>query len=206
MPHPLSPHAVGKLYAEKALAEFRRKFALDAIIYRIGNPYGERQGGSRSFGIVPALAKAAYDQTAAVLYGDTVRDYIYVGDVARIIAETFDRPHAHLTYNLGSGQGTRLSALVRLIEIASGNPIAVQQCTRRPFDVERIVLDTKRITDEFHIMPQTPLTEGLRRTYDAYRAERDQEIISLPIRPRPVQIRNLSFSFGLERPVHKTRG
>lgn len=193
---PLSPHTVGKLYAEKTLGEFKLKYGLDFITYRISNPYGERQGGSSSFGIVPALMKAAYDGSTAVLYGDSVRDYIYVGDMARIVADTFDLAHAHEVYNLGSGEGTRLSTLARIIESVAGKKIRVQKLGKRPFDVNRIVLDTSRIVREFHLAECTPLAEGLARTYADYCALRERDIISLPVAPRPVRIRNLSFSFG----------
>lgn len=194
-PRPITPHTMGKLYAEKALAEYHRRFGLDHIIYRIGNPYGEGQTGSSSFGVVPALLKAAYEQTPATLYGDTVRDYVYVKDVAAAIVRTFDQPHAHHVYNVGSGQGTRLSTLLRLTEIATGVPITARVLPRRPFDVDRIVLDIGRLRDEFGYAPDTGLLQGLRQTYDEYVATREKEIISLPTLPRPVRIRNLTFSF-----------
>lgn len=49
---PFSPYAIGKLSVENYLRYFKKKYGLSSTIFRISNPYGERQPFHRKQGVV----------------------------------------------------------------------------------------------------------------------------------------------------------
>src|SRR5437868_271752 len=105
-PQPVSPYAIGKLTIENYLRYFNRKYGIETLTFRISNPYGERHSPVNRQGVIPIfLHQIAEDQAITILGdGTMVRDYLYVGDVAELIAQTFEKAKQPL-YNFGSGQG-----------------------------------------------------------------------------------------------------
>lgn len=176
-PRPVSPYAVTKLMIEEYFHYYGRQHGLDFVIYRIANPYGERQNPYGIQGAIPIFMKHMMLGESVTLYGDTVRDYIYVKDVTGFIAENFDKPGERSTYNVGSGRGVALSELVpKIARVVGAMPKVVSE-ERRPFDVGKIVLDISRVNEEFGFRPTTSLEVGLEKTY-AYVAEHTR---SLPL-------------------------
>lgn len=174
-PRPVSPYAVTKLMIEEYLHYYGRQHGLDFVIYRIANPYGERQNPNGIQGAIPIFMKHMMFGEPVTLYGDTVRDYIYVKDVTGFIAENFERQGVRSTYNVGSGRGIALSELVpKIARVVRAVP-EVSLEKKRPFDVEKIVLDISRANEEFGFRPTTSLEVGLEKTH-AYVAELTRSI------------------------------
>jgi UDP-glucose 4-epimerase len=100
------------------------------------------------------------------LYGprETVRDYIYVGDVAEAVIALLDRDDGEAVLNLGSGEGTSLTELLRLLEHQAGRPAVARAHPKRDFDVRRLVLDVTRVRRLIGFEP-TPLDRGIERTH-----------------------------------------
>ena len=72
-------------------------------------------------------------------------------------------------YNLGSGVGTSLRELVRCIAQATGVEPEVHHAPTPSTFVDHVTLDTSRFTAELGPREMTPLTEGIRRTWDEIR-------------------------------------
>lgn len=162
---PLSPYAVTKLTIEEYLHFYRRQYGLDFIIYRIANPYGERQDPDGIQGVIPIFMKHMMKGETITLYGNTVRDYVYVKDVTGFIAENFSLPHKNTTYNIGSGRGVALFELILMLAKTTGSMPRIKRLDKRPFDVQKIVLDITRANEEFGYYPMTSLEVGLEKTY-----------------------------------------
>ena len=92
---PVSPYAIGKATIENYLGYFEQTANLDSLVFRISNAYGERQNLVGSQGVIPIFLNQIKHQKPLSIIGDgeMVRDYIYVKDVAKIIATIFDKPH-----------------------------------------------------------------------------------------------------------------
>lgn len=173
MPLPVSPYAIGKLTIEHYLRYFKVKHGLDSVVLRISNPYGERQPLHRKQGVIPIfLENIAAGRPITVLGdGSMVRDYIYVRDVTEMIADMFAKPAQYDVYNIGSGDGVSVSQLVEAVQQASGKQAEVQHAPVPSTFVSKVVLDTRRFSEEFSLRPQTDLATGLKATYDYIQKE-----------------------------------
>jgi len=162
---PVSPYAVTKLTIEEYLHYYKRQHGLDFVIYRIANPYGERQDPNGIQGAIPIFMKHMIKNEAISIYGNTVRDYVYVKDVTGFIAENFHVKHTNSTYNVGSGRGVSLFELVLMLAKTTESIPKIRRKERRDFDVQKIVLDISRASEEFGFYPITSLEVGLEKTY-----------------------------------------
>jgi UDP-glucose 4-epimerase len=165
---PVSPYAIGKLTIEHYLRYFATKHGLEHVVYRIANPYGERQAVNAKQGVIPIFLSQIREGQPITVLGDgsMVRDYIYVKDVADMIVQSFEKTKAS-TYNLSSGTGVSLNELVQVIKkvIDVEFEVKYKENNMSTF-AEKIVLDTSRFTKEFGIKPKVDLKEGIRITWD----------------------------------------
>lgn len=162
-PAPVSPYAIGKLAVEGYLRYFRRTHGLDTIALRIANPYSHRQEGMRGQGLIAIALHAAQRGTPLSVFGDgsMVRDYVHADDVVATMAAMVGRPHQHEVYNLGSGHGVSVAALLALIERVTGVGLQTVRLEVPPTFVQRSVLDITRVVTEYGIRPTRELDEGI---------------------------------------------
>jgi UDP-glucose 4-epimerase len=159
--------AYGKLHlaCEKKIEAARREHGLRSRILRCSTVYGEHQQPERGQGaVVTFLHRIARDEQIE-LYGDgtTIRDYIYVGDVARAVVALISHPDGPALLNVGSGNATSLLEVLRLVEAEIGRPPRIAHHPERGFDVHQIVLDTTLLHETIDL-EITPLSRGIERT------------------------------------------
>lgn len=162
---PTCAYGISKLAIEKYLALYRHLHGIDSIVLRIANPYGERQRQVSAQGAVAVfLAKALRGETIEI-WGDgsVVRDYIYVGEVARAMLATVSYHGQDKVFNIGSGKGLSLNQLVAAINRELGRAAAVNYRPGRGFDVPANVLDISRAEKELGWKPRVDFIEGLSR-------------------------------------------
>lgn len=160
--------AYGKLHlrCEAEVLRAEREDDLSARILRCATVYGERQMPDRGQGVIATFLHRIENGEPITLYGGgaTIRDYIYVGDVAAVVAELADRQDGPTIVNLGSGTGTSLLEIVNLAERETGRDAEVIHRDERDFEVHQIVLDTTRLQGLVPLAP-TPLKTGIERTH-----------------------------------------
>lgn len=162
---PLSFHGAGKAAQEMFLQAFRAQGRAVTIL-RPANAYGPGQPLKAGFGLVRTVLENIRHGRPIEVWGDgeTVRDYVYVDDVATACALLVDRPNDSGSYNIGSGAGCSINALIRLAgEVTGQMPRVVYREARRS-DVARVVLDVSRLQASGW-MPRIGLAEGLSRTW-----------------------------------------
>lgn len=171
---PITPYGIAKMTIESYCAFYRQHAGLDARVLRIANPYGPGQRVTSGQGFVGTVFARMLREEPITLYGDgrISRDFIHVQDVAHAFVQTLTQASDEWIFNIGSGEGTDLIALLALIEEVTGRTISRNTLPARPFDVYANVLDTTRAKRYLHWQPQIPLREGLRQTWHALR-ERD---------------------------------
>lgn len=92
VPVPLGHYGIAKLRAEDAC----RRLAVDAgvrvVVARIANLYGPGQSPAKQQGLVSRLCRSALTRTPLSVFValDTLRDYIYVDDCARMMLAAAD--------------------------------------------------------------------------------------------------------------------
>ena len=167
---PVQPHgSYGELHlaCEREIERDRAEHGLGARILRCSTVYGERQLPDRGQGVIPTFLHRVELGRPIDLYGGerTVRDYVYVGDVAKAVIALLDCDGGESVLNLGSGEGTSLTDVLRLVELQVRREAVVRHHPERDFDVHEIVLDTARLRRLIDFRP-TQLITGIERTHD----------------------------------------
>ncbi|CAD5993247.1 NAD-dependent epimerase/dehydratase family protein [Agreia sp. COWG] len=165
---PVSPYAIGKLAIEGYLRYFGTKFGLDSVSFRISNPYGPRQRANKKQGVIPIFLSRIAAGEPLVVFGDgsMVRDYLYVGDAVRMIGQTVGRSTRESVYNIGSGEGTSVRALLDVVTRVTGiTPLVEERAVPSTF-LQHVVLDAGRFRTEFGYDEFTDLEDGIARTWE----------------------------------------
>lgn len=175
---PFTPYAVSKLAGEQYLEVYRHHFGLESVTLRYSNVYGERQSIHGEAGVVAAFCEALLRGGPLRVNGrheagdrGCVRDYVYVGDVARanLLALEGRLDPAQPVLDVGTGVGTDSRALAETLLRASGSQAAVESGPPRAGDVGRSVLSAEALRTLLGDL--TPLETGLARTLAWYRRE-----------------------------------
>jgi UDP-glucose 4-epimerase len=163
---PISAYGKLNLACEEKISAARRNSGLRARVLRCATVYGEHQQPDRGQGAIVTFLHRIENGHPIDLFGggSTVRDYVYVGDVAEAIIETMDEPEGPDVVNVGSGGGTSLLEVLRLAEAEVGREANVVAHPERGFDVHRIVLDPGRLRGLTSFEP-TSLEDGIARTH-----------------------------------------
>ncbi|TFC33839.1 NAD-dependent epimerase/dehydratase family protein [Cryobacterium sp. TMT2-14] len=164
---PVSPYGIAKLTIEHYLRYFRAKHGLDSVSLRISNPYGTRQHPRKTQGLIPiALRQIALGEPVLRFgSGTMIRDFIYVEDVARVIAEMTGIETEHDVYNLGSGRGNTVNNVLETIRKVTKQDFDIRQVPIPPTFVNKVVLDTTRISAEFSVRSLISLEHGIEKTW-----------------------------------------
>lgn len=165
---PHSPYAISKLAFEHYLSALGPHAGLDVVTLRYGNVYGPRQNPHGEAGVVAIFAGRLLAHQPLQINGrcqtgddGCVRDYVYVGDVARanLAAACGETPRL---LNVGTGVASTTRQIAEFLAAALQVPATLHFAPPRAGDLQRAVLDSARFTR----MLGAPLSlpEGLERT------------------------------------------
>jgi UDP-glucose 4-epimerase len=160
--HPITSYGVTKLCAENYIDMYRHLYGIQANILRVANAYGSRQRAERGQGAIGAFLNAVRCGEPIRIFGDgsVVRDYVYVGDIARATVALSRTGSVPRVVNVGTGTGHSLREVLEVVRSATGiNPV-VSFGLPRAFDVHAIVLDVSRLASLVDWHPAT-LEEGV---------------------------------------------
>lgn len=163
---PIGSYGALRLECEHLIARARTGNGLRVRVLRCATVYGEHQQPDRGQGAVVTFLRRVEREEPIVVYGDgsEERDYVYAGDVAWAVMSLLEQQGGPAVLNVGSGAGTSLAGLIRLVEAQIGRPALIERRAARPFDVRRIVLDVHRLQALTGFAP-TPLEEGVARAH-----------------------------------------
>lgn len=163
---PLSFHGAGKAAQETFLHVLRCQGNAVTIL-RPANAYGPGQPLKSGFGLVRTVLEHLHRGTEIEIWGDgeTVRDYVFVDDVASACRLMIDRYDDSQTYNVGSSTGYSINELVALAAKISGRCPRVIQRPGRLGDVNKVILSIDKLS-ALGWKPATSLEAGLRKTWE----------------------------------------
>ena len=169
-PAPISHYGVSKLAGEEYIRLYGRIYDLPFTVLRYSNVYGPRQLPQGEAGVCAILTELMLQGKRSTLYGrgEAVRDYVYVGDVARANVLALDKG-AGATVNVASGKGTTVLEIFGLLKDIIGfqeDPILKPL---RPGEVFKIYATRDRAERLLGWRPEVSLEEGLRRTVEYFR-------------------------------------
>ena len=170
-PMPTSPYGASKLMLEGYLSAFTSSYGLSSCALRFSNIYGPRSFHKGS--VVAHFFKQVLAGERPTVYGDgsQTRDYLYVGDLVEAIRVAM-LSDVTGPYQLGSGHGTTLNQLLAEMRNVTGLPIEVDYVDFRAGEVRDTWCRVDKARAGFGYDPSTPLEEGLRVTWDWFRARR----------------------------------
>jgi UDP-glucose 4-epimerase len=172
--HPLTPltaYGAAKAAAELYLNFYRQLYGLDCRIARLSNPYGPGQNIAKGQGAVTIFMDRILRNQPLHVWGDgeTIRDYIHIDDAVRgllAVARASSTTATSWIFNLGSGRGLSINALISHLKTISDAKVDVRYDTARKFDVPTSVLDISRARIELDWQPEIDFHTGLRRTFE----------------------------------------
>lgn len=167
---PVSPYGITKLAAEKYARLFYRTEGLPVIIARPGNPYGPHQTVERGQGFIGAAIAAILADRRIGIFGErgTVRDYIYIEDLAEGLLAVLDHGKPGDVFNVGTGCGRDNRQIIELLDAIvrrAGRTLEFDILPPRAFDVDANVLDSSKLARVSGWQPKTDLVEGLEMTW-----------------------------------------
>jgi UDP-glucose 4-epimerase len=171
---PESPYAISKLSAEYYLAYYGRIHDMESAAVRFANVYGPRQDPHGEAGVVAIFCGRLLEHRPLTIFGDgsQTRDYVFVGDVARAVylAATKKLPERGRidarAFNIGTGKGTSVVELARLLEDAAGTKTRIEFAPHRPGEQQESFVNADKARDVLGWSPQLTLAEGLRKTFE----------------------------------------
>ncbi|MBC7326426.1 MAG: NAD-dependent epimerase/dehydratase family protein, partial [Moorella sp. (in: Bacteria)] len=174
---PVSPYGISKLTGEHYLRFFAFQYNLRCAALRYGNVYGPRQDPHGEVGVVAIFLQRLLKGEVPVINGDGryIRDYVYVGDVARANLLALQGEWLGFrAFNLGTGWGTDVNQLEGKLRAALADVLRERgegvelpspiYGPPRPGDLRSSLLDAGRAGQELDWHPQVGLEEGLKRT------------------------------------------
>jgi UDP-glucose 4-epimerase len=168
---PVSPYGIAKLAAEAYVTGWNRIHDTGHVVLRFANVYGPRQSPTLEGGVIAIFLERLRNGEETQIFGDgrQTRDFVHVADVVRAVLDAGGRRTG--VFNVGTGIETTVTELHRLCALAAGSEQEPRYVPARPGDARRSVLDVSRAAAELGWRPETPLEEGIRRTWEAARKE-----------------------------------
>jgi GDP-L-fucose synthase len=178
---PLEPtnewYAVAKIAGIKLCQAYARQYGFNAISVMPTNLYGPYDNFDlRTSHVLPALlrkfdaAKRAGDPTVTVWGSGTPRrEFLYVDDLADALCFLMERYDSPEIINVGVGEDLTIAELAGLVAETVGYGGGIVFDRSKPDGTPRKLLDVGRCT-ALGWRARTGLRDGLRKTYDWYRA------------------------------------
>ena len=175
-PLPRSPYAASKLASEQYVLAYARGGLIEGVALRYFNVFGPRQSPASAYAaVIPLFMAAALEGRPATIFGDgeQTRDFTYISNVvqANLLAGT--RPAEIVSgypVNVGAGERTSLLQLATLIREVSGRSLVCQTTAPRAGDVRDSLAGLDRTRRLLGYEVEVGLREGLRRTWEWFRA------------------------------------
>lgn len=164
--YPINSYGVQKITIEKLLYLYNYLYGLDYRVVRLANPYGPYQNPNGILGAATTFTYKALKKEEIIVYGDgsVVRDYIYIDDVIRAMANIVEKDSKYKIFNLGSGYGTSIQQLINVIGSTLGVDLKIKYLPERNVDVPVNYLDISRYENTFGKLNPISLEEGIRKT------------------------------------------
>jgi GDP-L-fucose synthase len=170
-------YAVAKIAGIKMCQAYRRQYGCDFIAAMPTNLYGQNDNFDlQSAHVLPALIRRFHEakQTghAPVLWGtgSPRREFLHVDDCAEACLLLMDRYSGEDIVNVGAGKDIPIAELAALVAEVVGYRGEIQWDRTKPDGTPRKLMDNTRMA-ELGWSPTISLRQGLRETYDWYRAQ-----------------------------------
>jgi dTDP-glucose 4,6-dehydratase len=192
--HPILPqstYAVSKLAGEKAVFTMHKEHGFPAVMIRPFNTYGPNI--TQPY-IIPEIVMQILTKNKTIQLGNinSERDFTFVSDTASgIISALFSEKAIGETINLGSGKSYKIKQIVKLASSVLETKVKItsNKDRLRPFDVNKLVCDSKKAKKILGWEPTISFEEGLKNTINWIKQNNIE--LRTPFRGWPKQYRKI---------------
>ncbi len=171
--NPISPYGITKLSIEKYGQMFFQNKKLPFIVVRPSNAYGPGQLPNRGQGFIAQSVYNILHNIPVEIFGKkgTVRDYIFINDLAKGLVSVLDKGRVGEVYNIGTGIGYSNIKVIESLNLLARNinlKPAVNINSKRNFDVNRNILDCSKVKKHCNWCARINLENGLADTWNHF--------------------------------------
>jgi GDP-L-fucose synthase len=177
-----APYGLAKKMLLVQSQSYRQQYGYNSIYLMPVNLYGPRDNFNlETSHVIPALIRKAIEagergDQEILAWGDgsPTREFLYVEDAAEGIVTAAENYNGSEPVNIGSGQEISIKNLVEMVvRLTNFNGQIVWQ-TDKPNGQPRRALDVSRAQEYFGWSAQVPFEEGLRRTIEWFKENREK--------------------------------
>lgn len=163
---PISYYGLSKQMIENSILFEHRMSNLRYLILRPSNPYGHGQNLHGRQGLIAVALGKILAGEPITIWGDgsSIRDYIYIDDLAKVVVKLLKTDVSNMTINIGSSKGYSVKEIIKVLSEIVEEDIRVKYTPSRKNDVSNMVLDTSMLKSLVNIK-LTPLEEGVKKFY-----------------------------------------
>jgi UDP-glucose 4-epimerase len=163
---PISPYGLTKLTLENYAFLYGVTHNLNFVVVRPTNAYGVGQIPFTGQGFIATAVASAKLNKPIKIFGEsgTIRDYLYVTDLAEGIVDVLTKGESKTAYNISSGVGFSNLEIVNKLDAIlkkQGASLELEHLPERPFDVKSNILDNHKINKHTGWQPRIAIDEGL---------------------------------------------
>ena len=164
--NPISAYGISKLSTEKYVALFAGINEVDYRILRPSNVYGIGQKLTVAQGVIGVMIAHALRGETFQLWGngETIRDYLYVDDLAHTVQNLLVYQGDERVFNVGTGSGHTVLKIIEMVRKATNTDFQIQHQPATGFAVPVNILDASRLKSHIDWQPQISLEDGIART------------------------------------------
>lgn len=177
-----APYGLAKKMMLVQSQSYREQYGYNSIFLLPVNLYGPRDNFNlASSHVIPALIRKSIEaqergDKEMVAWGDgsPTREFLYVEDAAEGLLAATENYNDSDPVNLGSGYEISIKDLTEMIIRQTGFEGKLTWDASKPNGQPRRGLDVSRAKERFGWQAQMPFEEGMRRTIEWFRANRDK--------------------------------
>jgi len=179
LPNPISPYAVTKLTGEYYLQCFNKAYGMPTVSLRYFNVFGPRQDPTSQYsGVLAKFITAMLRGEQPTIYGDgeQSRDFTSVEDVvsANLLACTAPAEKVGgRVLNIACGRRVSLKETFQILKKITGYSGEPAYGPERAGDIKHSLADISLAQELLGYQPRVSFEDGLRRTVDWYRQQKD---------------------------------
>jgi dTDP-glucose 4,6-dehydratase len=169
--NPTNPYAASKAAAEFIVRSYYKSYNIPIIITRGNNVYGPGQYPEK---LIPKFLLKLLKGQKMTIHGEgkTIRNFVYVEDVARAFETIMFNGEISKTYNIGTDNEHSVVDIATLLHSKLGGDKSYSECVEyvedRPFNDFRYSVDS----DKLHKLGWSTTTgfdEGMEKTIEWYK-------------------------------------